>query len=64
MRGKEKDGGKEIGAYTYEELRHMLGGGNLDITITRDPGSGVRLSVEKKGEVKRDDKKAGDVDGV
>ncbi len=63
-RGKEKNDGKEIGAYTYEELRHMLGGGNLDITITRDPGSGVRLSVEKKGDAKRDDKKTGDVDRV
>jgi DNA-binding response OmpR family regulator len=42
----------DIGSYTYEELRHMLGSEQLDITITRDPGNGVRLSV---GKGKRDD---------
>ncbi len=37
---------KEIGAYTYEELRRMLGSDSIDITITRDP-SGVKLSIGK-----------------
>ncbi|MEM0094415.1 MAG: response regulator [Candidatus Micrarchaeaceae archaeon] len=37
---------KDIGSYTYEELRRMLGSDNLDITITRDP-SGVKLSIGK-----------------
>ncbi len=37
---------KEIGAYTYDELRHMLGSDDLDIIITRD-ASGVKLSVGK-----------------
>ncbi len=44
----------DIGAYTYEELRHMLGSEHLDITITRDPGNGVRLSVGKGGDNKKD----------
>ncbi|MEM3839160.1 MAG: response regulator [Candidatus Micrarchaeaceae archaeon] len=43
----------DIGAYTYEELRHMLGSEHLDITITRDP-DGVRLSVGKGGKEERD----------
>ncbi|MEM0087269.1 MAG: response regulator [Candidatus Micrarchaeaceae archaeon] len=37
---------KDIGSYTYDELRRMLGSDNLDITITRDP-SGVKLSIGK-----------------
>ena len=37
---------KEIGAYTYDELRRMLGSDSIDITITRDP-SGVKLSIGK-----------------
>ena len=41
-----KTDSKDIGSYTYEELRHMLGSDELDITITRDP-NGVRLSVGK-----------------
>ncbi len=41
--------GDDIGAYTYEELRHMLGSEGLDITITRDPDGGVKLSVGKGG---------------
>ena len=36
----------DIGSFTYEELRHMLGSNELDITITRD-ANGVRLSVGK-----------------
>ncbi|MGC8538444.1 MAG: response regulator [Candidatus Micrarchaeia archaeon] len=43
---KSKGNGKDIGAYTYEELRRMLGSDNLDITITRDP-TGIKLSVGK-----------------
>ena len=38
----------DIGSYTYEELRHILGGDNLDITITRNQ-NGVRLSIGKGG---------------
>jgi DNA-binding response OmpR family regulator len=52
---KEKDGVKAIGAYTYEELRHMLGGEDIDITITRDPNYGVRLSIGKKSDEKKGD---------
>ena len=52
---KEKDGTKELGAYTYEELRHMLGGENLDITITRDPDGSVKLAVGKSGERRKKD---------
>ncbi|MGC8776924.1 MAG: response regulator [Candidatus Micrarchaeia archaeon] len=48
-KGKES-GGKDIGSYTYEELRRMLGSDNLDITITRDPNGGVKLSVGKSPE--------------
>jgi DNA-binding response OmpR family regulator len=40
---------EEIGSYTYEELRRMLGSENLDITITRDT-NGVKLSVGKRAE--------------
>ena len=50
---KEKEGVKAIGAYTYEELRHMLGGEDIDITITRDPNYGVRLSIGKKSDEKK-----------
>jgi DNA-binding response OmpR family regulator len=48
---------EDIGSYTYEELRHMLGGDDLDITITRDPNNDVRLSVGKggSGKEKKDD---------
>ncbi len=38
---------EEIGSYTYDELRRMLGSENLDITITRDT-NGVKLSVGKR----------------
>ncbi len=59
LKSKEKEGAKDIGAYTYEELRHMLGSEDLDITITRDPNDGVRLSAGKKGDRprKKDEKK-------
>ncbi len=53
---EEKGNNKDIGAYTYEELRHMLGSDALDITITRDP-NGVRLSVGKSSNTERDEKK-------
>ncbi|MGI0060194.1 MAG: hypothetical protein ACREBJ_10555, partial [Nitrosotalea sp.] len=43
---KTKHPEKGIGAYTYDELRKMLGSDNLDIIITRDV-SGVKLSVGK-----------------
>ncbi|MDE1869716.1 MAG: response regulator [Candidatus Micrarchaeota archaeon] len=43
---KTKHSAKGIGAYTYDELRAMLGSDNLDIIITRDV-SGVKLSVGK-----------------
>ena len=43
LKGKDKT---SIGSYTYEELRHMFGSENLDITITRGQG-GVRLSIGK-----------------
>ncbi|MGC8479797.1 MAG: response regulator [Candidatus Micrarchaeia archaeon] len=47
LKNKEtKKDAQDIGSYTYEELRHMLGSDELDITITRDP-NGVRLSVGK-----------------
>ncbi len=43
LKGKDKT---SIGSYTYNELRHMFGSENLDITITRGQG-GVRLSIGK-----------------
>lgn len=43
---KGKKNTKAIGAYTYDELRTMLGSDNLDIIITRDV-AGVKLSVGK-----------------
>ena len=49
----------DIGAYTYDELRHMLGSDHLDITITRSPDDGVRLSVGKSGDHNKKDKAAG-----
>ncbi len=45
----KKAGAGDIGSYTYEELRHMLGSESFDITITRDPSGGVRLAVGKSG---------------
>lgn len=50
LKNKKRSGG--IGAYTYDELRHMLGSEGLDITITRDPDGGVKLSVGKGGSKK------------
>lgn len=47
-KGGAVNGNMDIGAYTYEELRHMFGSDDLDITITRDP-NGIRLSVGKVG---------------
>ncbi len=53
LKNKRND---DIGSFTYEELRHMLGSDGLDITITRDPNNGVRLSVGKGGQNRHDDK--------
>ncbi len=36
----------DISAYTYDELQRMLGSGDLDIIITRDP-DGIKLRVGK-----------------
>ena len=33
----------------------MLGGEDIDITITRDPNYGVRLSIGKKNDEKKGD---------
>ncbi len=49
---EDKVGSLDAGSYTYEELRHMLGSEDLNITITRNP-DGVRLSVGK-GDSKKD----------
>ncbi len=47
---KNKKGGSgDIGSYTYDELRHMLGSESFDITITRDPSGDVRIGVGKNG---------------
>ncbi|VVB77054.1 Chemotaxis protein CheY [uncultured archaeon] len=46
---RRKKGDDDIGSYTYDELRHMLGSEGLDITITRDPSGGVKLQVGKNG---------------
>ena len=43
---RDEANGKGIGAYTYEELRHMLGSDDLDVIITRDT-SGVKLAIGK-----------------
>jgi len=47
LKGKKKK--EDVGSYTYDELRRMLGSENLDITITRDD-NGVKLSVGKRAE--------------
>lgn len=39
----------DIGSYTYEELRSMLGSEDIDLTITRD-SNGVKLQVSKGNE--------------
>ncbi len=46
LKGKKEK--TDIGSYTYEELRKMLGSEELDITITRGH-DGVRLSIGKEG---------------
>ncbi|MGC8662411.1 MAG: response regulator [Candidatus Micrarchaeia archaeon] len=46
--------GKDLGSYTYEELRKMLGSDNLDITITRYPNGDIKLSI---GKSPQDDKR-------
>ncbi len=42
--GKEEP--KSLGMYTYDQLRELMGAGNLDVAITRD-GSGTRVSISK-----------------
>ncbi len=51
IKEKRKD---EIGSYTYDELRRMLGSENLDITITRDT-NGVKLSVGKRADSEKEE---------
>ena len=43
---------KDIGSYTYDEIRQMFGNDNLDIKITRD-GTNVKLNVSKDKENKK-----------
>jgi CheY-like chemotaxis protein len=50
---KNKKGNEDIGSYTYEELRRMLGSENLDIKISRESNGTVKLSVGKSA--KKDD---------
>jgi hypothetical protein len=46
---KSKGGpARDLGSYTYDELRRLFGSDELDITITRDT-SGVKLQVGKSG---------------
>ncbi len=45
---RSKGNKTDIGSYTYEELRRMLGSEEFDITITRTE-DGVRLSIGKGG---------------
>lgn len=52
-----------IGSYTYDELRHILGGEDIDITITRDP-NGVRLSVSKSAKAKKEKKERDDIEAI
>lgn len=46
LKDKKND---DIGSYTYDELRRMLGSENIDITITRE-NNNIRLSVSKRKE--------------
>ncbi len=64
LKSKEKRRSKDIGSYTYEELRHMLGGEDLDITITRDPDNGVRLSAGKRGRAEKKEEKRGGIERI
>ena len=41
------DSSREIGSYTYDELRRLFAGERLDVRITRD-SSGVKLQVGKQ----------------
>lgn len=60
LKSKEESGGKtDVGAYTYDELRHMFGSEDLDIRITRDL-NGIRLSVGKGASDKRSETKKGE----
>ncbi|MDE1868713.1 MAG: response regulator [Candidatus Micrarchaeota archaeon] len=45
----KKSAKADIGSYTYEELRSMLGSDDIDLTITRD-SNGVKLQVSKGDE--------------
>jgi DNA-binding response OmpR family regulator len=49
LKNKKAGTSGDIGSYTYDELRHMLGSESFDITITRDPSGGVRLAIGKNG---------------
>ncbi len=43
---------KEIGAYTYDELRRLFSGESLDVRITRD-SSGIKLQVGRQDSEER-----------
>jgi len=45
-KGLQPGGVVEVGAYTYEELRALLGSENVDVAITRDD-KGVKLHIGK-----------------
>ncbi len=42
------DVARDLGSYTYDELRKLFGSDELDVKITRDP-SGVKLQIGKSG---------------
>ena len=42
-------GKEELGEYTYDELREIIGSSNVDVSISRGPEGEVRVKMAKKG---------------
>ncbi|MDO8339982.1 MAG: response regulator [Candidatus Burarchaeum sp.] len=56
--GVRTGGGKEEpGAYTYEQLRELIGGSNMEVAITRGPEGEMRVKLAPKGKEKNEGKK-------
>ncbi|VVC02682.1 Chemotaxis protein CheY [Candidatus Burarchaeum australiense] len=45
---------EEPGAYTYEQLRELIGSSNMEVAITRGPEGEMRVKLAPKGKEKED----------